>query len=125
MAIKILVLEDHIALLEVISDVLEARGFDVEGTTNGRVGLDLATKHIPDVIVSDYYLRERNGLEVLEGIRSNPSTAHTPFIMVSMEGASWLQEKAMKEGASAFLVKPYSLQELIQTIEQLRSKRSK
>ncbi len=109
-------------VLSILMDILNANGFEALGAARGGIGLELAREHRPDVIVSDYYMPDTNGIAVLAEVRAHPETATIPFVMMSMESGSWLQEKALKAGADAFLCKPFGCDELTATLHALLEK---
>ena len=80
---KILVIEDDNLIRETVLELLESRGFEAVGAENGQVGIQLATDQIPDLILSDVMMPERNGFEVFAAVRSHPATASIPFIFLT------------------------------------------
>ena len=109
---KILVIEDDDFIRETVLEILEARGFEAVGASNGRTGIQLAVAQIPDVILSDVMMPEVNGFEVFAAVRSHPATAGVPFIF--MTGSE--MEKALELKADGYLKKPCSAQEMVRAI---------
>lgn len=113
---QILVIEDEEAIRANITDLLEAENFDVIAAENGRVGVEIAQKHIPDLIICDMRMPELDGTGVLQALRANASTATIPFIFLTASGEKSEMRRGMELGADDYLVKPCSVNELLQAI---------
>jgi CheY-like chemotaxis protein len=77
---KILVIEDEDFVRENILDLLDAEGFEAIGAENGQIGLNLAKKMIPDLILCDVMMPGLDGYGVLTAIRQDALMASIPFI---------------------------------------------
>jgi diguanylate cyclase (GGDEF)-like protein len=113
---KILVIEDDPTVQTLIVKLLKAEGFDVVSGSDGRVGVQLALAHIPDLIVCDIMMPELNGYEVLEQLRQNSETARIPFIFLSAKADRSEQRQGMDLGADDYLTKPFKRSELLRAI---------
>lgn len=109
---KILVIEDDSLIRETLLQILESRNFEAVGAPNGKVGVQIASDQIPDLILSDVIMPELNGFEVFAAVRSNSATANIPFIF--MTGTD--MEKVVKLGADGYLKKPYSTTQILAAI---------
>ena len=109
---KILVIEDDNLIRETVLELLESRGFEAVGAENGQVGIQLAVAQIPDLILSDVMMPERNGFEVFATLRSHPATASIPFIFMTASE----MEKAIELKADGYLKKPCSVAEILRAI---------
>lgn len=109
---KILVIEDNNLIRETVLELLESRGFEAVGAENGQVGIQLAVAQIPDLILSDVMMPERNGFEVFATLRSHPATASIPFIFMTASE----MEKALELKADGYLKKPCSVAEMLGAI---------
>ncbi len=109
---KILVIEDNNLIRETVLELLESRGFEAIGAENGQVGIQLAVAQIPDLILSDVMMPERNGFEVFATLRSHPATASIPFIFMTASE----MEKALELKADGYLKKPCSVAEILRAI---------
>lgn len=114
----VLVIEDHVSVLESITTILEGEGWHVVGAADGREGLAQAERCSPDLVLSDYYLPQLNGLEILQNLRKIPHFETTPFVLMSMDGRHCLKERSLQSGASAFLQKSFDNRELIHLVKQ-------
>ncbi|MBW4522553.1 MAG: response regulator [Scytolyngbya sp. HA4215-MV1] len=113
---QILVIEDEEAIRANIADLLEAENFKVLAAENGRIGVEIAQKHIPDLIICDVRMPELDGTGVLKSLRADPSTATIPFIFLTASGEKSEMRRGMELGADDYLVKPCSVNELLQAI---------
>ncbi|HAA29233.1 MAG TPA: response regulator [Cyanobacteria bacterium UBA8553] len=116
---KILVIEDEETVRENILELLEAEGFDAIAAENGRIGLSRATQHLPDLILCDIRMPELDGYGVLTALRSELKTAEIPFIFLSAKAAKTDLKVGMDLGATAYIIKPFTLIELLDTMEQV------
>ena len=85
--------------------------------------LELAFKHLPDVVVSDYYMPGSTGLDVLQVLRQDVRTSHIPFALMSMDNSNGLRRRCEEAGADAFLPKGFSDAELVVLLNNLVQER--
>ena len=102
---KILIVEDDISLLNLYNEVLKKEGFEIELADDGQQALLKAEAFIPDVVLLDLMLPYIDGFEVLEKLKSNPITKDARVIVQTNLDSEIQKEKALKLGASEFLVK--------------------
>lgn len=120
---RILLVEDEQQIADFLSMSLHAEGFVVDIAQNGRDGVDLALGANYDLIILDNKLPGKSGLEVCKEIRASGETC--PIIMLSVLGETNIKVNCLNAGADDYLIKPFSLQELVSRIRALlrRSKR--
>ena len=116
---RILLVEDEANILEAIGFILSREGWDVSGHGNGETALDEVARVGPDVLVLDVMLPGRSGLEILRDLRAEAATQALPVLMLTAKGQAKDREQALALGANAFLTKPFSNTELMQTLEGL------
>lgn len=114
---KILVVEDEQSLRKDIIEMLSYEGFDVVGAENGRVGIEQAREHLPDLIICDIMMPEVDGYAVLEELRKETRTAAIPFIFLTARTDKLDRRQGMEQGADDYLTKPFAVTELLKTIE--------
>ena len=119
---SILFIEDESALQKTFGDLLEAKGYRLISALDGEIGLALAKKEKPDLILLDIVLPKVNGLEVLGKLKDDPETKAIPIIILTnLEGINNVG-KALELGAMTYLVKAqYSLDEVLEKIEKALS----
>ncbi len=120
---KILVIEDEPEMRRNLATILRLEKFEVTQAENGRVGLDLARKNVPDLILCDVMMPELDGHGVLAALRADLHTANVPFIFLTAKGEKADQRSGMDLGADDYLTKPVAKADLLSAIAA-RLKRS-
>jgi class 3 adenylate cyclase len=113
---KILVIEDEAGIRNNILLMLKIERFAAVGAENGVVGLDLARRHQPDLILCDVNMPEMDGFAVLEALRAEPSFADTPFVFLTALDDRANQRRGMNLGADDYLTKPFTRDELMAAV---------
>lgn len=114
---KILIIEDNQDVRENTADILELAGYNAATAKNGRIGVEVATQLLPDVIVCDIMMPELDGYEVLQELNKNAQTARIPFIFLTAKTEKIDMRKGMNLGADDYLTKPFTENELLEAIE--------
>ncbi len=115
----ILLVDDECFLVESLTQLLEEAGYHVVSATNGKDGLAQLVKEPPDMVLTDFMMPVADGLEMVRGVRALPEFQSLPVVMMS---AGQVAAKARRVGVSAFLGKPFGLDELLPIIERLIGK---
>ena len=116
---KVLYVEDHEAQRDIMVQMLELYGYDVEVACNGEEGVQKAQECQPDVILMDIRMPGRiDGLVAIRQLRNDPNTEDIPIIVVSAWGSAKHKERAMSAGANAHFTKPVTMDELIAAINR-------
>jgi len=116
---KVLVVEDNLSQREMISALLCQEGLEVISVRGGQEALDQMSSHMPDVVVLDIIMPKMNGYEVCRRLRENPATARMPIVLCSSKGEDFDVHWGIKQGADAYISKPFVAQELIRTVKGL------
>jgi DNA-binding response OmpR family regulator len=119
----LLVVEDFDELYELYSDFLAGAGFAVEGSSIGQEAIEEARRARPDVIVIDLGFPHVNGCELIQLLKSEPSTCHIPVLALTGHVQPRFAELAREAGADSVLCKPCPLDELLREIERLLRRR--
>jgi two-component system sensor histidine kinase/response regulator len=114
---KILVIDDEEWLREMMQLALRQRGFDVIEAENGAVGIEMARKEIPDLILCDVNMEKVDGYLTLSSLRSEPSTASIPFILMTGLADQAGMRHGMELGADDYLPKPFTIDALYATVD--------
>src|SRR5579871_5170745 len=114
---KILVIEDDAELLNEVIDWLTFEDYEVLSAPDGVVGVEYATRLLPDLIISDITMPQLDGYGVLVEVRSNPATATTPFIFITARASHEDIRQGMTLGADDYVTKPFTRRELLQTVQ--------
>ena len=118
----VLVLEDEALLLLAITKKLELAGKKVLACKSGQEALDTltSTKKLPDVIWLDYYLKDMNGLEFMQKVKSNPSWSKIPVLVVSNSAAPDKVSRMMALGVNKYVLKAaHRLEELVEMTNEV------
>jgi CheY-like chemotaxis protein len=89
------------------------------------LGLDLAAKHDPDLVLLDLHLPDMPGQEVLRRLRAEPRTAQVPVVILSADARPALIEQLLAEGVRAFLTKPLDVRELLELLDGVAAERDR
>jgi len=115
----ILVIEDDVNLLEGLEIFLSMEGFRTLSSSNGRDGLKLARRYVPDLVLTNYQMPGADGLEVIHGIRANKSTSEMPIIFITANSAPSIRSRAVRGGANGYLMKPFTTDDLKEKIGEV------
>jgi len=115
----ILVVDDEPDQLEVVKTILSDAGFSVAITTNGFDALKLVDKSLPGLIIVDANMPKMNGFALCESLRRAPATAGIPIIMLTGLTGNLSRMNGLLHGASAYMTKPYKIDELIARVNEL------
>lgn len=116
---KILFIEDESALQKTLGEALRDRGYEVTAALDGELGLKLALKNPPDLILLDLILPKLSGFDVLKELKARAETKNIPVIVLTNLGELSDIDKAMELGANSYLVKAdYNLDEVVEKIEK-------
>jgi twitching motility two-component system response regulator PilH len=115
----VLIVEDSVAQREMIMELLKGSGLTVNIAEDGVAALELLQKQRPDLVVLDIVMPRMNGYEVCRRLKSDPKTQDVPVVMCSSKGEEFDRYWGMKQGADAYIAKPFQPQELVGTVKQL------
>jgi len=113
---RILIIEDDPAILKMLQRGLAYEGYLVDIATEGRMGLNLARDHHPDLVILDWMLPGMDGLEVCRRLRTGGSL---PILMLTAKDTIQDRVQGLDAGADDYLVKPFNLDELLARIRAL------
>jgi CRP-like cAMP-binding protein len=120
---KVLIIEDHAEIRGNLAEILEMACYDVYLAENGKIGVDLAISHKPDIILCDIMMPELDGYGVLYMLNRHAETINIPFIFLTAKAEHADLRKGMELGADDYLVKPFDDMELLNAIDiRLRKK---
>lgn len=114
---KILVIDDEEWLRDMVRMALQQRGFDVLQAENGAVGIEVAKKELPDLVLCDVNMGKVDGYLTLSSLRSQASTATIPFILMTGLADNAGMRHGMELGADDYLPKPFTLEALYAAVD--------
>lgn len=116
---SLLIVDDEPVITMMISTKLTALGCKVHTARNGQEGLDLAIRHIPLVIVTDYEMPRLTGLQMAQQLKANPATAEIPVIMLTARGHRVQPSEMATTNIQHLTAKPFSAKELLSIVQDL------
>lgn len=119
MGVKVLVVEDETSLAELLRYNLEAEGYGVQVAQTGEEGELFLKEETFDLLLLDWMLPGVSGIELCARIRRMPSAAHIPIIMLTARGEEHDRIRGLSTGADDFVVKPFSVPELLARVRAL------
>ena len=114
---KILVIDDEEWLREMVHLALSQKGYEVIEAENGAVGIEVARKDLPDLILCDVNMEKVDGYLTLSSLRSEPVTASIPFILMTGLADNAGMRHGMELGADDYLPKPFTIEALYAAVE--------
>jgi two-component system, OmpR family, phosphate regulon response regulator PhoB len=116
---RILIVEDEEALTLLLRYNLEAAGYDIESVARGD-DADLRLREaIPDLVILDWMLPGVSGIELCRRLRSRPETRQLPIVMLTARGEESERVRGLSTGADDYVVKPFSVPELLARVQAL------
>src|SRR6266498_2533560 len=119
MSARILVVEDEEALTTLLRYNLDAEGYDVETVGRGDDADTRLKERVPYLIVLDWMLPGLSGIELCRRLRAKPETRRLPIIMLTARGEESERVRGLATGADDYIVKPFSVPELLARIKAL------
>jgi two-component system cell cycle response regulator DivK len=115
---KVLIVEDNELNMKLFHDLIEACGHEILETRDGIEALKLARQHHPDLILMDIQLPEVSGLEVTRWLKEDDDLRSIPVIAVTAFAMKGDEEKIRSGGCEAYIAKPISVANFLQTVER-------
>lgn len=107
---KIYIADDDPAILEIISMILEDRGFEVETSNNGK-SIEQKTEEYPDLVMLDIRMSGISGGDICKHLKTNPRTKSIPVVLISANRD--IEKIAQESGANGYLPKPFDVDDLL------------
>ena len=104
-------------MILLVKDYLEFRGYEVLTAGNGNQALDCLESFLPDMIICDVMMPERDGYTFVEQVRQQENLSWIPILFLSAKGQSQDRVQGLKKGADVYMVKPFEPEELIAQVE--------
>ncbi len=122
--VNILLIEDNPDVVEYLTACLQDH-YALDFAYNGRAGIEKALETVPDLIVSDVMMPEKDGFEVCDFLKNNERTSHIPIVLLTAKADAASRIAGLKRGADAYLSKPFNQEELLVVLENLLELRRK
>jgi len=115
---SLLIVEDNPDVVEYLRVCLEGL-YHLEVANDGQTGIDKALEMVPDIIISDVMMPEKDGFELCQTLKTDERTSHIPIILLTAKADDESRISGLQRGADAYLPKPFNKQELIIRLEKL------
>ncbi|MEM6760470.1 MAG: response regulator [Pseudomonadota bacterium] len=115
----VLLVEDEANITEAIRFLLSREGWEVDTHTDGATAVEKVRERMPDLLVLDYMLPGKSGLDILRELRAEPDYERLPILMLTARGQSRDREEAERAGVSRFMTKPFSNLEVMTAVRDL------
>ena len=119
-----LVVEDNTEIAQYLQICLDSK-YQVAIAENGQLGIEIALETIPDIIISDVMMPEKDGFELCETLKEDPRTSHVPIILLTAKANVESRIIGLKHGADDYLAKPFHEEELLVRMQNLLQIRRK
>lgn len=119
----LLVVDDNIEVRNYVKSVMQT-SYKVIEAANGRDGMDVALKHVPDIIISDVMMPYMDGIELCKNLKGSPATSHIPVILLTARSLDDQQAEGLASGADAYIKKPFSSKVLLAQADSLLRNRT-
>ena len=116
---RILIVDDSPSQLMGIRRIVEKLGHEALTAEDGAAGVEAAKREIPDLILMDVVMPNLNGFQATRSITREPTTKHIPVILVTTKDQDTDRMWGLRQGAKAYLTKPFSEDELAEVIERI------
>ncbi|MEM7725267.1 MAG: response regulator [Cyanobacteria bacterium P01_A01_bin.45] len=115
----ILIVEDSPSELELMSHYLQESGYEVITATGAKEGMEKAISSQPDVVITDVVMPGMSGFELCRSLKKNPDTQKVPIVICSSKNQEIDRLWAMRQGADAYVTKPYTREQLLRVIKSV------
>jgi twitching motility two-component system response regulator PilH len=116
---RILIVDDSPSQLMGIRRIVEKLGHEALTAEDGAAGVEAAKRELPDLILMDVVMPNLNGFQATRSITREPSTKHIPIVLVTTKDQDTDRVWGMRQGAKAYITKPFSESELADMIQQM------
>lgn len=115
----VLVVDDSASIRAMVSDELKQGGLNVLQAADGVEAIEKIQVHAPDLVITDIVMPKMNGYELCRWIKSDPKAKTTPVVMCSSKSEEFDRYWGTKQGADAYITKPYHPTEMVTTVKRL------
>ncbi len=116
---KILFVDDSESIREIVNFTLTKEGYEVILSSNGKEALNYLNGQEFNLIITDLYMPEMDGIELIKQIRGKPEYKYTPILFLSTESQAEKKMEAKNAGATGWIVKPFVPAKLLEAINKV------
>lgn len=115
----VLIVDDSQTLRQMLTELLQKSGLKVIEATNGAEAKEKIQTKAPDLVITDLVMPQMNGYELCRWIKNDPNTQDIPVLICSTKSEEFDRYWGMKQGADAYITKPFHPVEMMKTVKQL------
>jgi DNA-binding response OmpR family regulator len=115
----VLIVDDAPNIVLSLEFLMKKEGFEVRSASNGEEAMEAIAEKVPDLILLDVMMPRKDGYEVCQELRANPSWSGVKIIMLTAKGRDVEREKGLALGADDYITKPFATQELVEKVRSL------
>jgi len=121
---KVLVVDDSLSVRKVVEKALERRGLQVLAAASGAEAIQMIERDRPDVVICDVILPDKDGYQICQYVRTHPAIGATPVLLISGIDNGTVQARAAEVRSDEVLFKPFGVDDLVRTIDNLLARSS-
>jgi len=114
---RILLVDDQVENLQILSDILESKGHEVLPVMSGKLAIETAEENPPDLVLLDVMMPEMDGFEVCRRLKAHPALNHIPIIFVSGLNDTAYKLGGFQAGGVDYITKPFHIEEVLARVE--------
>lgn len=115
----ILIVDDSATMRQMISFTLDQAGYTLQEAVDGQQAFDWAKDHRADLVVTDINMPNMDGITLVTELRKLPDYKFTPILVVTTESGPDMKQKGRAAGATGWIVKPFSPEKLVETVQKV------
>jgi twitching motility two-component system response regulator PilH len=115
----VLIVDDSQTLRQMLTELLQNGGLKVVEATNGIEAKEKIQAKVPDLVITDVVMPQMNGYELCRWLKNDPATQNVPILICSTKSEEFDRYWGMKQGADAYITKPFHPVEMMKTVKQL------
>jgi len=121
---RILIVDDSPSQLAAMKKIVDKLGHEVISAEDGALGVEVAKREMPDLILMDVVMPNLNGFQATRSISKDAATAHIPIVLVTTKDQVTGKVWGLRQGAKAYLTKPVNETQLIELVNELLAGRT-
>ncbi len=116
---RIAIIDDDIAILELIENILKNNGYDTRAYNDNNNIIEELRSYLPSLILLDIHMPSKNGIEVLKEIKKDPVLKKIPVVMLTVDGSISEIQMSMLYGANTYILKPANEKDILDVVRSL------
>ena len=121
---RVLIVDDSPSQLAAMKKIVDKLGYEVISAEDGALGVEVAKRELPDLILMDVVMPNLNGFQATRSISKDPTTSHIPIVLVTTKDQVTDKVWGLRQGAKAYLTKPVNETQLVELVNELLAGRT-